>query len=112
VLIAVGIPINQDDSAAKIATELHDHRARPLLIADLSVVYATSFVSYLAALHDLLREAAGRPRIQGFVLGGVIGTFGLSTHCHCRLLGTVGTCGHMALSTRFGQSSGMPATVT
>jgi hypothetical protein len=70
-VIAAGIPINQDDSAAKIASALHDHRRRLLLIAYVSVVYATMFVIYLCSLHDLLRRAAGRPRVlHSFVLVG------------------------------------------
>ena len=74
VAIAAGIPINQDDSAAKIATELDDHRERLLVIAYLSVVYAVMFVIYLCRLHDLLRGAAGRVRmLHSWVLvGGVL----------------------------------------
>ena len=45
-----------------------------LIAAYLSVVYAVAFVIYLCRLHDLLREAADRPRIlHSLVLvGGVL----------------------------------------
>jgi Domain of unknown function (DUF4386) len=73
-VISAGIPINQDDSAAKIADALHDHRDRVLVAAYLSVVYAVAFVIYLCKLHDLLRGATDRPRIlHSLVLvGGVL----------------------------------------
>jgi hypothetical protein len=68
------IPINQDDSAAKIAAELAEHHKRQVVIAGLSVVYAAAFVIYLCLLHDVLREAAGRTRaLHSLVLiGGVL----------------------------------------
>ena len=53
--ISAGLPINQDDSAAKIAGALHDHRNTVLVAAYLSIVYAVAFVIYLAKLYDLLR---------------------------------------------------------
>lgn len=53
--ISAGLPINQDDSAAKIAGALRDHRTTVLVAAYLSIVYAVAFVVYLAKLHDLLR---------------------------------------------------------
>jgi Domain of unknown function (DUF4386) len=56
--ISAGLPINQDDSAAKIAGTLHDHRNTVLVAAYVSIVYAVAFVIYLVKLHDLLRSAA------------------------------------------------------
>jgi len=56
--ISAGLPINQDDSAAKIAGALHDHRNTVLVAAYLSIIYAVAFVIYLAKLHDLLRGVA------------------------------------------------------
>ena len=56
--ISAGLPINQDDSAAKIAGALHDHRNTVLVAAYLSIVYAVAFVIYLAKLYDLLRGVA------------------------------------------------------
>lgn len=56
--ISAGLPINQDDSAAKIAGALRDHRNTVLVAAYLSIVYAVAFVIYLAKLHDLLRGVA------------------------------------------------------
>ena len=60
--VAVGIPINQNDSAAKIATALDDHSTQLLVIAGLGVVYAAVFPIYLWKLYDLLRGDAERSR--------------------------------------------------
>ncbi len=72
--IAVGIPLNQDDSAAKMATELDRHADRLLAIACLSVIYAPAFVVYLWRLYHLLRGAPGPPRTLASLLlvGGVL----------------------------------------
>lgn len=114
--ISAGLPINQDDSAAKIASALHNHRETVLVAVYLSIVYAVAFAIYLAKLHELLRGVAQPsgahhslvliggvllvvrviqsrvlPRwlawisfgggillfLQGFGLGGIIGTYGL-----------------------------------
>lgn len=74
VTIAIGIPLNQDDSAAKIASGLAAHRQRLLLIAYLSTVYAVMFVIYLWRLYDLLREHAGDEHSLGslVIVGGVL----------------------------------------
>jgi len=53
VAVASGIPINQNDSAAKIATALDDHGTRLLVIAGVCVVYAAMFPIYLWKLYDL-----------------------------------------------------------
>jgi hypothetical protein len=72
VVVAVGIPINQDDSAVKIATALRDHDQRELVIAALSIVYAVAFVIWLCLLYDLLRPDAA-PALASLVLvGGVL----------------------------------------
>jgi hypothetical protein len=73
-VISAGLPINQDDSAAKIARALHDHRQTVLVAAYLSAVYAVAFVIYLAKLDDLLRGIGHGPRVlQSLVLiGGVL----------------------------------------
>ena len=55
-----GVKINQNDSAAKIAGALADHRKRVLLLAYLSVLYAAAFPIYLSKLHRLLRGPADR----------------------------------------------------
>jgi hypothetical protein len=74
IAVAIGIPINQNDSAAKIANALHEHRTRLLLIAWLSVVYAVMFVIYLSKLDDLLRASAGGARFLGslVLIGGTL----------------------------------------
>jgi hypothetical protein len=73
-LIATGIGVTHNDSAAKIATGLHEHRDRLLVIAYLSVVYAVSFVIYLCSLYNLLRRDTDWARILGYLvlIGGVL----------------------------------------
>ena len=65
IVVALGVGLTQNDSAAKIASGLHEHRDRLLVIAYLSVVYATAFLMYLCSLYNLLRGNTGRPRILG-----------------------------------------------
>ena len=70
-VIAIGVEVSQDDSAAKIANALHDHHKRLLVIASLSVIYAASFPIYLSRLYNLLRGDADRPRaLDSLVLVG------------------------------------------
>lgn len=73
-VVAIGVGVNQDDSATKIANALYDHRQRLLVIAYLSVVYAAMFPIYLSRLHNLLREDPNRPRVLGplVLAGGVL----------------------------------------
>src|SRR5262249_2599246 len=73
-VISAGIPINQDDSAVKIAGALADHRDTVLIAAFLSTIYAVAFVIYLCRLHDLMRGAApGAGVLHSLVLvGGVL----------------------------------------
>ena len=54
-VVAFGVGVNQNDSAAKIANALYVHRERLLVIAYLSVVYAAMFPIYLSKLYNLLR---------------------------------------------------------
>ncbi len=42
IVVALGVGLTQNDSAVKIASGLHEHRDRLLVIACLSVVYATA----------------------------------------------------------------------
>src|ERR671936_1209280 len=74
VAISLGIPVNQDDSAAKIASQLDEHRKRLLAVAFLSIVYATAFVIYLWRLYDLLRGSPDRRQaLSSLVLvGGIL----------------------------------------
>ena len=63
IVVAVGVELSQNDSAAKIANGLHVHETRLIVIACLSVVYAVMFVIfYLSALHNLLRGDTDRTR--------------------------------------------------
>jgi Domain of unknown function (DUF4386) len=70
----LGGAVSQNDSAAKIANVLHDHRGRLLVITYLSVVYAVMFVIYLAKLYDLLRRDTDRTRFLGslVLVGGAL----------------------------------------
>jgi hypothetical protein len=73
-VIAVGVKASQDDSAAKIATQLHDHHQRLVAIACISIFYAIGFAIYLTRLHSLLREERSQPRFLGswVLIGGVL----------------------------------------
>ena len=74
IVVALGVGLTQSDSAAKIASGLHEHRDRLLVIACLSVVYATAFLIYLCSLYNLLRGDTDRPRVLGslVLVGGVL----------------------------------------
>src|SRR5208282_5342996 len=63
IVVAVGVELSQNDSAAKIANGLHAHEKRLIVIACLSVVYAVTFVIYLSALHNRLRGDTDRTRV-------------------------------------------------
>jgi heme A synthase len=73
-VISVPLGANQNDTAAKIAAALADHRKRLLVVAYLSVVYAAAFVLYLWRLYTFLRGEPGRPRILAtlVLVGGVL----------------------------------------
>ncbi len=73
--IGIGVGINQNDSAAKIANALADHKNRLVVVEGLCVVYAVMFPIYLWKLHDrLLRtDAGGLPALGSLLLvGGVL----------------------------------------
>ena len=53
-VISVAVKADQNDSAAKIATELHVHDQRLVVVACISILYGVGFVIYLARL--LVRE--------------------------------------------------------
>jgi hypothetical protein len=73
-VIATGPGLTQNDSAAKIATGLHEHRDRLLVIAYLSAIYAVTFVIYLCSLYNLLRRDEEWGRVLGYLVlvGGVL----------------------------------------
>ncbi len=73
--VGLGVGINQNDSAAKIASELGDHRTTLLIVEGLCVVYAAMFPIYLWKLYDLLlrRNAEGSRALGSLLLvGGVL----------------------------------------
>ena len=70
-VVAGSIPVNQNDSAAKIAAELDAHRTQLLVIAGVCVVYAAMFPIYLWKLYDVLRGEADRSQaLASLVLVG------------------------------------------
>ena len=74
-VVSATIPVNQNDSAAKIARELNAHSGVTVAVACISAVYAVGFLVYLWRLHDMFRqrEAPGAARLSTFVLvGGVL----------------------------------------
>lgn len=73
-VVATGLPVNQNSSAVKIATALHQHHQRLLVISYLSVVYAAMFLIYLSNLYNLVRGETNRSRMLGslVLLGGVL----------------------------------------
>src|ERR1700733_2515984 len=73
-VVAIGVGLTQNDSAGKMASALYEHRARLVVIACLSVVYAASFLIYLWSLYNQLRGTPERPRILAplVIAGGVI----------------------------------------
>src|SRR3984885_2997322 len=73
-VVAIGVGLTQNDSAGKMASALYEHRARLVVIACLSVVYAASFLIYLWSLYNQLRGTPDRPRILAplVIAGGVI----------------------------------------
>jgi len=93
IVVAVGVELSQDDSAAKIANGLHAHETRLIVIACLSVVYAVMFVIYLSALHNLLREDSDRTR-------SVYGKTGLSFRRSTQLAGPRLRCRHRRTGVR------------
>ena len=74
IVVALGVGLSSNDSAGKIARGLHEHRERLLVIAYLSVVYATGFVIYLCRLYNLLRGDTDRVGILGslVLVGGIL----------------------------------------
>ena len=73
--IGVGVGIDQNDSAAKIASALADHKNRLLVVEGLCVVYAAMFPIYLWKLYDRLlhMDADGSPALGSLLLvGGVL----------------------------------------
>jgi hypothetical protein len=74
VAVSATIPVNQDDSVAKIANELAAHRHVAVFVACVSMVYATAFLVYLWRLHDAFAQREGAAsRLSTFVLvGGVL----------------------------------------
>lgn len=70
--VSFGFPIDQNDSAAKIATTLEDHRRRLLLVMALCVVYAGAFPIWLSKLYTVLRGHCDRAFAALVLVGGLL----------------------------------------
>jgi len=73
-VVSAGVPLNQNDSATKIANGLYEHRQRLLVVAFLSIVYAVAFLLYLWKLYAVLRGDPQRPQTLAALalVGGVL----------------------------------------
>jgi hypothetical protein len=74
-VVSIGVAVDQDDPATRIANALAEHHRRLLVVACLSVVYAPMFLVYLTKLHDLLlRMNPEQPRflVSLVMTGGVL----------------------------------------
>jgi hypothetical protein len=73
-VVSTAVPLDQNDSATKIAHELYVHRQRLLVVACLSIVYALMFLVYLWKLYGILRGDARRPQTLATLalVGGVL----------------------------------------
>jgi len=74
VVVAAGVPLDQDSSPAKIARELDAHSSALVAIACICAVYAVAFPVYLAQLHHSLRTApaASSVLVTLLLVGGVL----------------------------------------
>ena len=73
-VVATGIGLTHQDSAATVAAGLHAHEGRMIAIACISIVYAVGFVAYLWRLYVLLRGDPARPNDLSILVlvGGVL----------------------------------------
>ena len=91
-IVSAGIPINQDDSAAKIAHELDRHSTLILVAACLSVVYAAAFPVYLWKLSGALTPSADASRaLAALVLAGGITFVALHAVSDVAIYGLLGS---------------------
>ncbi len=77
-VVGGAIPINHNDSAAKIATELDVHSTQLLVVSWLSVVYAVAFSIFLWKLYDFVRANERSLPVAVLVLAG--GALMISLH--------------------------------
>ena len=73
-VVATGIGLTHQESAATIARGLHAHEQRMIAVACISIVYAVAFVVYLWKLYILLRGDPARPNDLSILVlvGGVL----------------------------------------
>lgn len=70
--ISAAIPLNQNDSAAKIAAELDAHTTTILVVMCICVVYAAAFPIFLWKLYGLLRDDGSRALAALILVGGAL----------------------------------------
>ena len=80
IVVALGVGLTQNDSAAKIANALVDQRSRFVVVECLCVVYAAMFPIYLWKLYDLFlrSEVDGSRALSALLL--VAGMFFVALH--------------------------------
>jgi hypothetical protein len=77
--LSLAIPLNQDDTAAKIARELDKHRHLIVVVATISALYVAAFPVYLVGLHQrLFADAGPHPALGPLMLIG--GSFFVALH--------------------------------
>jgi Domain of unknown function (DUF4386) len=109
VVVATGVGLTENDSAAKIARGLHEHRDRLLVIVYLSVVYSAAFMIYLWSLSNLLRGGPDRPRsLASLVLVG--GAFFVALHAVSDI-GITGLLGAKLATWGYQHDPGVPYTL-
>lgn len=72
VAVGASLGVNQEDSAVKIVSRLHEHRDRLLVTSYIAVVYAVAFTIYLTQLHDRLHSNTARRLSFLVLIGGVL----------------------------------------
>jgi hypothetical protein len=90
VVIAVGIPVDHEDSASTIAAALAAHDGALIAIACLSAIYAAAFVVYLVRLHDLLRAGEDGSSWRSLILLGGMAFVGLHAVSDVGITGMLG----------------------
>jgi len=103
-VVSIGVAVNQNDTAAKIANALFNHRETELVVAYLSVVYAAMFLIYLGKLYDLLRGDTDRRFLSSLVLTG--GALFVALHAVSDI-GITGALGAKLASFGYGHDQGV-----
>ena len=90
IVVALGVGLTQNDSASRIVGGLYEHGDLLLVIACLSVVYATAFLIYLCSLYNLLRGTHSAWILGSLVLVGGVPFIALHAVSDIGITGLVG----------------------